>query len=80
VELTAIVLVSGLDTPHASDLLVLARQDAKVDSLSKTGVADLYLGRSLYKEILPPLDLEDVVLRGRFYREVTDMSLRSVRA
>lgn len=78
----SIVLLLALWTSPASagTILVVARQDAPVNSLSQAEVAALFLGQKLSNISLTPIDQHDGKLRERFYLAVAGMSPSSVRA
>lgn len=77
-----VICALGLSFVHtmacADSILVIAHQDAPVDSMSQSEAANLFLGIGHHE--LTPFDQEDRQLRNDFYKKVANLSLASVRA
>jgi hypothetical protein len=63
----------------AEDLLVVTPTTVSQSAMDRPAVAALFLGRRQASNLIP-IDQKDETLRQRFYRDVADMSLASVRA
>lgn len=64
----------------AEGIIVVVRQDAEVASMSQMEIANLFLGKGQNQSHLTPYDQDNTELREHFYREVSGLSLASVRA
>lgn len=78
--LAASILLQYANLAIADEILVVAREDAPVESLNRTETANLFLGLGRTLTPLIPFDQQDKELRQDFYREVAGLSLVSVRA
>ena len=79
--LYCLLIILLFSTPvDAEEILIITHQDTQVSSLSPKQVANLFTGFGQNNHGLIPFDLSDKKLRQKFYREVTGMSLASIRA
>ena len=63
------------------DIVVAVGKHISLEKLSRQQVADIFLDNLSSPELpLKPFDREEFALKGRFYREVTEMSLNRLRA
>lgn len=76
---TAILFMLAMPA-SANEIIVVVRQDSEAAAMTQTEVANLFLGREGSNNKLIPFDQDDSQLRERFYRDVADLSLSSVRA
>ena len=76
----ALMLFLLVPSAAAEEILLVARQDAPVDSMNHKQTANLFLGLGRNLTPLTPFDQRDKELRKDFYQEVAGRSLSSVRA
>lgn len=76
-----LVLWPSILSAADDDIVVAVARNITVDKLSRQQVADIFLDTHAFNELqLTPFDREEFALKGRFYREVTEMSLNRLRA
>lgn len=80
VALGVLVLSLWFPLAAAEDIWVVASQSVSSPKLTRTEVANLFLGLGRKNPALQPYDRSDPDLRERFYREAADLSMSSVRA
>lgn len=79
-KLIGILLLFHMTSVSATEIIVITNTDGPATVLTREDLADLYLDRGNNPQNLRPYDQEDRTLRERFYREITGLSLASVRA
>ncbi len=77
---STLVLSLSVSVAAAEGILIVAKQDTQVTTLTREEAANLFLGLGPTNSGLIPFDRSEQPLRERFYREVTGLSAASVRA
>lgn len=79
-KLTGIGLFLHLMLAQAEEIVVISSDARPEVILTKQDVADIYLDKGENPQHLKPYDQQDKQMREQFYREISGLSLASIRA
>jgi len=81
VKILHLALLLLFVTPvEADDIIVVGSKRLPTENITRSEVTNIYLGKGKNDHKLTPYDRDNKFLREQFYREVTGLSLSSVRA